>query len=316
MATFESVWRRVRTYCPTVDALLVRQWVQDAYEDLADRHPWTFLREELDLTIQASRTLAVTTSAGSATVTSAALFVSGDVGRQFREDGGFPIYTIIAFGSTSSVTLDRPYRGTAGAITGRILDAYLTMPVDFSSFLTVTDPTQHMRVGWWMSQLELNKQDPTRTTTGFPRQLVARTTSPVVAEAGQLEYEYWPYSHDAKVLSCLYRRRPDILVDTAELPGLLRHNPGVLELGARYEAARFPGSKDVPNPYYNLSLARGLKQDYALAEHGLQLRDDDLSLHSWDPDPLSQQSISSGSGSDERDRASGVSVYDLDYFTY
>ena len=314
MATFESVWRRVRTYCPTVDALLVRQWVQDAYATLADRHPWTFLRAELDLTLQASRTLTVTTTPGSTTLTSVAGFVSGDAGRQFRVEGAMPIYTIVTFTDANTVVLDRAYQGTSGAVTGRILDAFVLVPQDFSGFLSANDPTQTgRRVAWGMSQLELDRLDSGRTSVGYPTQMVARARSTRTAETGRLEYEYWPYAHDAARVHGLYRRRPDVLVDTAELPGVLQTRGDVLEMGARVEAARFPGTPDHPNPYYNLALSRELAKEFSLLEHGLQLRDDDLALHSWDPNPLSQQSWGEGAMTDEVARASDVSVYDVYY---
>ncbi|KKM88181.1 hypothetical protein LCGC14_1261390, partial [marine sediment metagenome] len=40
MANFADVWRKVWLRVADADSLLVRTWVQETYDDLADRYPW------------------------------------------------------------------------------------------------------------------------------------------------------------------------------------------------------------------------------------------------------------------------------------
>src|SRR3990167_756395 len=140
--SFSEVVRTVRLYASTAPLFLVRDWVNDAYKDLARLRNWSFLRGVMDLNIQASRAVAsVAVINGSQTVTSALLFLGADVGRQFAV-GTFPVYTIVEVPDLSTITLDRPFTGTtdAAVLTAKIFDAYAVMPTDFGSFRTIVDP--------------------------------------------------------------------------------------------------------------------------------------------------------------------------------
>jgi len=64
---FTDVWRTVRLYVPVAPLFLVQDWVNEAWKTLARTRPWSFLRGELALTINAARTVAsVTVTRGSA----------------------------------------------------------------------------------------------------------------------------------------------------------------------------------------------------------------------------------------------------------
>ena len=107
MATFEDTWRQVRLRIPIADPFLVRQWVQDAYKEIADRYPWSFLYEEVILRTLASSARTVGVTQDSVTVTGAG-FVTSDVHRQFRVDN-YPIYTILSVDVGADATLDMAY---------------------------------------------------------------------------------------------------------------------------------------------------------------------------------------------------------------
>ena len=133
MATYEDVILNVHAHVPLADMLLCRAWVEDVYADLADRYPWHFLYKHTSVSVAASRDIAVGVTQGDATVTSVALFVAGDVNRQFRIGSG-PTYTILTFTDASNVELDQVYAGTTNAAaTATILDCFLRMPADFGS---------------------------------------------------------------------------------------------------------------------------------------------------------------------------------------
>ena len=88
--TFEQAWRRVLLYVPALPTFLARDFVQQAYGRASEMRPWAWLRKDLLLTTLASRTIAITVTNGSLAITSAALFVASDAGRQLKV-GALPI---------------------------------------------------------------------------------------------------------------------------------------------------------------------------------------------------------------------------------
>lgn len=282
--SFGDAWRRVRLHMPDAPFGLVREWTQHAYEDLTNRRPWQFTKVDAQLSVPAARDLACTCAVGSTTVTSAAGFLTTDVGLQLRVSGALPVSTIIAYVDASTVTLDQAWTGTAGAQTLQILGLYQIMPADFGAFLTCVDPSTQRPIPWWFTQTELDRIDPTRTSSGTtPRVLVAQTLSPVPATRGQARYEWWPAPTSASVVPYMYRKAAQPLADTDPLLGVL--NARVLSTGALAYGAAWPGSADAKNPYFNLTLAKGLKDQFDRECAKLELRDDDQAQQTWDPSP-------------------------------
>jgi hypothetical protein len=283
--TLEDAVRSVRHQAPDVPALLARRFVLNTYLTLSARRGWQYLRRETTLQIHASRAVTVGVTAGLATVTSAAAFVAGDIGRQFRVglgNGTGDTFTILATAFTTSLlTLDRAFTGpTATSTTGVIQDAYYTAPADFARFDTIVDLTQQRRLTYWTSQLELDKIDPLRTVSGNPRLL-----SPRLLSAGGLPtFEWWPRPASAANFPALYFAKPVALADTDSFAGVLTDRIDVLETGALAKAAKWPGTKDHPNAYFNLALAQALTADFEALAIQLDLRDDDVASQDWNTD--------------------------------
>lgn len=286
METFETVWRRLRLSVPGASPFLVQSWVRNAYRRLCQKRGWSWLVLEDQLTWGDARTVTCTTARGSATVTSAALFVSGDVGRQFRV-GSYPIYTIQAVPSTGEITLDRTFQpitsaGAGAGVTGQILDAYATLPANFDHFVALLDPVNQRLVPWWMTWEELELLDPVRQAAeSTPRLLSARRLSTTGSQTGRVQYEYWPKPTAAGALQYYAIGLPVDMADDDAFVGLLAARPDVLEAGALAEAARWPGTATEKNPYFNLGLAQ--LQDRRFEELAIQLdiRDDDVFQQSW-----------------------------------
>jgi hypothetical protein len=276
MATFGDTWRQVRLHVPLADALLVRQWVQQAYKDLADRYPWHFLYEETILRTAASASRTVGVTQDSATVTGAG-FVAADVNRQLRV-GTFPIYTILSVTVGVDATLDMAYAGTTNAAaTATVLDAYARMPADFGSFELVWDVTNNRPVPYGFTQADLIRRDPNRSSEGDPQILVDFD----IDTTGRVRYEWWPKPSAARQYPVLYKIRPSSLADTTALRGVLTDREDVLVEGALYHAARWPGpNAQTRNPYFSLTLAREHREEFRRKELALQLRDDDQALKS------------------------------------
>jgi hypothetical protein len=281
MATFGDTWRRVRLAAPGVPFGLVRNWTQDAYNALAARRPWSFTRVEYQIPTLAARSISVTFTQGSLNITSAALFVASDAGRQIRV-GTFPLYTISVVTDASTATLDTIFSGVDGAQTAQILSAYVTMPADFGAFELITDPYNQRLISWWHTQEELGRLDPTRTSSDAnPRALVSRGLSIRPATLGQVVYEWWPHPTVAKAFPCFYRQDAQDLADARVLTGVLGKRSDILETGALAECARWPGTAEQRNPYFNLQLAKTLKDDFERDCAHLELRDDDQDQQTW-----------------------------------
>jgi hypothetical protein len=288
MATFGDVWRKVRLECPLAGPLLLQTWSQDVYNVLTDRRPWAFLRKEATLTTLASRSLTVGVTQASTAVTSAALFVASDAGRQIRIGTTPSIYTIATFTDASNVVLERVYdEDDDAAATATIQDIYAVMPADFGQFLVVANPAIERPLIFWLTQEELIRYDPHRSNTdSTPRALVARDVSTVTATLGQLRYEWWPHPTSAATFPYLYIARPAALSDTTNLDGVLRHRDDILRYGVLARAARWPGPPGGPkNPYFNRLIADDYETKFEAEMLKLDLRDDEQALMSVDNYP-------------------------------
>lgn len=280
--TFEGVWRAARNLFPALPPLVVRDFVQDAYTRICETWGWGFLRGDGLLATLASRSVAVTVTQGSATVTSAGLFVASDAGRTFRGPGTtagiastFPAYTIVAVVDVNTITLDKAFGAVSAAGTAQILDLYLTVPADFSRFLVVVDPYNQRPIPFWINEDQITRADPARVQSDSgPRYLVAATPSPVVATLGQIRFEAWPAPTAARQYPYLYVKRAARLADEAVLPGLLANRGDLLKLGAQVQAAEWPGTIDQKNPYFNLGLADRLRLRFDAQVQQLTLADD------------------------------------------
>ena len=279
--TFESVWRVVRAEAPVVPPLLLRQWAQDGYSKLCDGEwGWSFLRAEGTIVTQAARTVTVTVVQGSATVTSVGQFLVTDAGRQIRPiaggaSGRLPIYTIISVTDPSTVLLDRAYTEPSATGDVTIQDIYTVMPADFRRFLVIYDRYYLRIIPFWMSEDEIAVVDPGRMFSDQgPRYLVANRYSTATATLGQVRYEYWPAPVAVRSYPYLYIRRPEQLLDSSVLPGVLSERADLLRTYVRAQAAGWPGTSDARNPYFNLDLKAQLVADWNLEKGKLENADD------------------------------------------
>lgn len=273
---FEDVWRRARLRFPSVPALLVRDWAQDAFTRACEYRGggWSFLRKEASLNTLASRTLTVTFTQNATAITSAALFVSSDAGRQIKTST-FPFYTIASVTDASNAVLDRAFAETGGALSATILDAYATLPADFKRFLIVYDPTYQRIIPFWISQDDLAVADPIRRTSDSgARFLVSQGYSTATATLGQVRYEYWPSVTSAKQYPYLYYKQAQRLADQDSLPGVFANRADLFKLGVELEAAEWPGTTEQRNPYYNLALAARKQEKWDLELQRASLDDD------------------------------------------
>jgi len=309
--TYGDAWRRVRLTAPAVPTFLAREWVNVAWKRLARLRHFTFLRGELRLSISAARAVACTLTQGSTTVSSAGLFIAGDAGRQLRVSG-LPIYTIQTFTSVNAIQLDQPYTEPSAATTATIFDGLATLPADFESFRLIADPSTQRRLAFWITEDQINVLDPAWTASDSPRCLIARgggsTYTPTL---GQVQYTYWPRPTSARVYPAIYNKQAAALADGFTFHGVLADAVEVLVDGALAEAALWPGTRDLPNVYFNPVVAQEKRRAFLDGVQHLALRDDeqapdDLATVHWERWPLADLLMN-----DHSLRASDATVADL-----
>lgn len=278
--TFGDLWRMVGLYVSGAPASLWQSWTQQAYNDLLGKRHWAWLRKETFLTTLASRSLSVTFTQAATAITSAALFLSTDVGRQIRVGlTGSPTYTINTVTDASHADLVELYQDTSGAATASISDIYLMMPADFRSFEAVVDPTIQRPVAWWISRDRLDLFDPGRVAYDTRlRVLATYQLSQVSAYSGRVLYEAWPRPTAAGTYVIKYFARGDALADTDTFQGVIATKTEAILEGALARAARWPGTAQQKNPYFNLGLAQLHESRCKDAMQDLNVMDDDQYL--------------------------------------
>lgn len=309
--TFRELWSLVLLHVPAAPASLVQSWVQSSYDDLIARRHWAWTRADAVLTTLASRAITVTFTQLSTAITSAGLFVASDAGRQIRVGTSSPIYTIDTVTNANAAVLTQMYAGSSGAATATIHDRYLAMPADFRSIHTVTDPTNQRPVVWWLSAERLDLLDPGRINSdGRFRALVAGAIATSTALSGRILYEAWPGPTAAGSYLLKYFRRTDTLQDDDAFKGVLATYTGALVSGALAEAAKWPGTLTQKNPYFNLQLAKTLKEDFDFSAKQLDLMDDDQYLMDLQEVDLSRFGLSALSGDTTQLRQSDATLAD------
>jgi hypothetical protein len=266
--------------------MLSQYWVQQAYNKLCDRRPWSWLRAESEFLINPSNTGLVNVTNGSNQVTTTGItsgqlvMVASDKDRQFRVGTAAPVYTIIAVDVPNQVyTLDRVYGNPSsptGGLGATVLDAYLNAPSDFQRFIAVLDPKNNWQLHLWVTEEELNTWDAQRSSSGTPWAVVSRRLQTQGTFTGRIQYELWPYATAQKNYPFFYVRRPETLTDSTVFLGPLANASDVLVQLALAEAAEWPAYEDRKNPYFNLSLAEMKRKNVEAHIARLEVLDEEI----------------------------------------
>ena len=278
-----DIWTKVRLHCPLATAQLCRDWVNNAQAAVGSRRPWSNLRLFGQITTDAAKTGLITTTRFSTIIQGPGaptpLFALSDVGRQVRIGLVTPVYSIVSVDLTNdTAVLDDVWGPPAvTAAQSTILDAYVTMPREFNRFLGVIDPVNNWQLHWHITEAQLNRWDPQRTSTTTPWALVSRGYSQLEATRGQPQYELWPYTTAVNCFPYVAMRQPKVLGDLDELEGPFQFRPDILELFCLAEAARWPGpSFDNKNVYFNLANSASMKKEAEEELWILEQRDDEI----------------------------------------
>jgi hypothetical protein len=278
--TFAQMTRQLQLWVPELPPFLAQRFVRDRYRRLADLRPWGALRAEGEFLPNAA------TTAGTATMTRGSPLVVGietgwtsaEVGRQFQANSRAPIYTILSVEGPLALTLDRPFGGDSGTGLYRILDAYVTVPSDFRSFMVVLDPRRSWRLQHWVTQQELALLDPGRSSAGTPWALVDRRFSSTTRRP---QYELWPYCTIASNYPFYYIKQVADLAADDDEPFYPLTGAEIVR-GALADLARWPGTAATPNPMFEhaLELARSFEAEARDMLENLE-RQDEETFMTW-----------------------------------
>lgn len=253
-STFQSLWRRLLLHYPELPLSLAQEFVNTAYSRALARRDWSGLRKYGEFTIADAITGGtVDVTQGSATVTlTGSTWVNSVVGRQFYVNGKGPYYDVIARPTTTEITLDRVYGGaTASGVNYAITQVYLPTPTDFERLIDVrdTDNNWRLHINRFTSE-QLNRWDAARSSAGTPWLLVPATFNRDNTTFGDARYEIWPRTETAKTYSFEYIKDPGLLTNPTDAP-IVPIRGDVLRHGAFAELCLWPGTKQLPNPFFS-----------------------------------------------------------------
>ena len=176
-------------------------------------------------------------------------------------------------------------------------DTAVVLPPDFASFKVVVDQARQVRLPFTGSIDQLLAADPSLSATGAPTQLVATSPSTAPLTLGQARYRLYP-AGTATTLTAVYHRQGDRLTDGEFFTGVLADGAEVIVAGALAHAARWPGTGEKPNPYFNAGLAEAKSAEFKYGVQMLSLRDDEQYPDDlWDSWP---EACHGASGADPR----------------
>lgn len=309
--TYGQVYRDVLVYAPATPLPLAKKLVRDAYRSVIDRYRWSALRGQAIFRLRApffssdvsgdNSIAAIPGTAifeGSNAVYTACLTEYGSLdnmeGLQLICDGKAPFYTIVtaeAAGTlpeTLRLTVDMQVGAPANSgisyapATWAIQPVYLTTAEDFDMFISIVDIDNNWRIRSDVLQEVLDKWDANRSSTGTPWVLAATSFNAAVATGGTLagvpRYEIWPRCNVAKQYPYRYYKRSDLVADGDVPIWPLSHRTEVLKQFALAEIAKWPGTKDKPNPYFNIQLYNQHKSDFLDELYKLQKQDQEVAL--------------------------------------
>jgi len=241
--------------------MLAREWVNWAFRTIGETRRWSWLQKQSQfISTQVVTAGLVTVSTNDPVVTGVGTTWDGsETGKQFRIGLPYPIATIMSVDTgAQTLTLDIPFGGpNLTSVNYQIYSAYYTVPADFHSFISIWDPAYNWQLWTNIQQEELNAWDSQRANQGTAWVVSFRDYDPLAAtDTPPLpRYELWPHQMSPKPYPFLYEARPVDLTDAgATLPFYIRGD--VLMEGALSQCAKWPGTSDNPNPYFNLQLAQ------------------------------------------------------------
>ncbi len=181
--------------------------------------------------------------------------------RQFRISESYPIFTVAAVISATSLELTVAWGGLALATqTYTIKLMYVYLAGDLKAIIAMKDEETGYPVRTHVAMEEADYLDPQRSqVSGSPWYSLVDLGA---NDQGNMLYEMWPAPSTARQFSYAYWKQwPDLVVDTDRPPPFI--NPSILFYGALADAKMMRLSRD--DPYYDPDGARYYEQRFQQA---------------------------------------------------
>lgn len=279
--TFEQLWRGLFVYFPECPLPIAQQCVNTAYSKGLRRGRWAGQRASGVFTIDAPQVgTDLRATFGDTLFINQGVMVwdSTLVGMQIVVGGGGPFYTIVEVTDPTHLTVDIPFAGeTATGLDYIVQQIYLTPPSDFASFISVIDTDNNWKLHLTFAQEQLDYFDGQRTTSGTPFILAGGVpyATPLNETIPRPRFELWPRPGGAKSYPFHYIKRLPLLSAASDRP-VFPFQGDILRHGALAELALWPGTKQLPNPYFDMQQYAAHRQIF---EDGLkELERDDQEL--------------------------------------
>jgi hypothetical protein len=166
---------------------------------------------------------------------------------QFRISQAYPVFTVTAVTSPTSLEVNLPWGGPSLADqTYAIKLMYVMLASDLKAIVAMKDEQTGFPVRLHVSIDEANYRDPRRTlVSGNP---LFSLVDLGANDQGNMLYEAWPAPASARQWSYAYNKQwPEMVKDTDRPPPFI--NPSILFYGALADAKMMRTSKD--DPYYD-----------------------------------------------------------------
>lgn len=264
--TFEALFKRLLVHAPDLSWPLAQEFVNTAYSRALALHDWSALRSRQDVftpAVYSTGTIAMVQ--GSTTVTGSGTAWTSDMeGRQIYVDGQ-PYFTILQVVGPTQVTVDRAWAQANEAGLSYEIGLYIfTAPSDFLHFISFTDPANNWRLHTDFLSEDVDRWDAERSSAGTPflvlNQGVTGSGYATIA-AGLRRFELYPRPTGEHLYSYTYYRKPALLSAYSDRP-IWPLRGDALRAGAIAELCKWPGTKQTPNPHFDLNLYALYEQDF------------------------------------------------------
>ena len=183
--------------------------------------------------------------------------------QQFRISQQYPVFTVAAVTSPTSLELTLPWGGPAlAAQQYTILLMYVTLAPNLKAIITMKDETSGFPVLIHKSTEEADFRDPQRArASGTPYYSLLDLGA---NDQGNMQYEVWPAPSSARQFSyAFWKQWPEMRKDSDRPPPFI--NPSILFYGALADAKMMRTDKN--DAYYDPEGARWYEQKFMM---GLQ----------------------------------------------
>jgi hypothetical protein len=265
-ATYEQLFKRLIVHAPDVSVPLAMEFINTAYSRALALHDWSALRALVNVYIPAAEsTGTLSMTQGSSTITGVGTAFTSDMeGRQVRVDAQ-PYFTILSVQSPTSLTVDRAWvKPSATGLAYEITLSIITTPSDFGHFISFVDPENNWKLHTSFLSENIDQWDAERTSAGTSFLVVPQGVTGsgyATIAAGLRRFELWPRPSGAHVYSYSYIRKPPLLNAYSDRP-IWPIRGDVIRAGAIAELCKWPGSRQTPNPHFDLNLSALYAEDF------------------------------------------------------